>query len=269
MTEWEEQNESEAHKNPFSISELFHENSKQRRYDLQFYRRIYQINQSPSIQKITSHAFKTYKGVKTIPLPHKFPRNPLSFDDVILKRRSIRQFSGALLKLEEVARLLHFGNGITGKLTKLGQINQPLRAAPSGGALYPVEVYFIALHAESLEEGIYHYNVKENLLEFIYPGDVRSQLIRSTYYETIFDRASGVIVLTAIFERTTFKYGERGYRFILFEAGHIAQNILLTATSLNLGAVTIGGFIDEEINQMLDIDGVDEAALYLLVIGPL
>jgi SagB-type dehydrogenase family enzyme len=249
----------------FSTSELFHENSKQTRYNLEYGRRIQYVNQNPAIHSVSARAFKHYRGLTTVTLTRDFPDATMSFDETILKRRSFRDYSGDPLTLAQVAKLLYFGNGITGK--QEGQVTQFLRASPSAGALYPIEFYFVALHVDDLAQGTYHYNVREHLLEMTAAGDFRAKLIEFASYEALFGTAAGAVILTGVFSRTKFKYGERGYRFVLLEAGHTAQNILLTAASLGLGAVPIGGFFDDAVNQMLDIDGIDEAALYILAVG--
>jgi SagB-type dehydrogenase family enzyme len=81
--------------------------------------------------------------------------------------------------------------------------------------------------------------------------------------------ASIVIFVTAIFERSTFKYGERGYRFVLLEAGHVAQNVSLAATGLGLGAINIGGYFDRDMDRVLGLDGVRHSTVYLVAIGRL
>jgi SagB-type dehydrogenase family enzyme len=251
-----------------SLSELFHENSKQRRYDLAFYRRIAAVNSTPGIHDVISQAFKTYPGVNVVPLPDVQPTDGPSFEHVVVERRSVREFSGEALEQSEIAKLLYFGNGITGTLeTSAHHTVQRVRAAPSAGALYPVELYALISAGADIGPGIYHYAVPDHALECLTLGDFTHALGKSTSYEAVFSKASITIILTIMFGRTRFKYGERGYRFALLEAGHIAQNILLTATALALGAVAIGGFIDDEINKMLDIDGVDEASIYLIPIG--
>jgi SagB-type dehydrogenase family enzyme len=254
--------------NEISISELFHENSKQQRYNLAFSRRISFVNSSPTIHQVISKTCKTYPGAIAIPLPTVQPGNGLSFEDVVTKRRSIRRFSNVPLDLTEISKLLYFGNGITGKLAPSGQgIVQPVRAAPSGGALYPIELYLAVCNGTDIEPGIYHYVAATHALEQLALGDFAPALSEATSDSALFSHASITIILTAMFERTRFKYGERGYRFALLEAGHIAQNILLTSTALDLGGVAVGGFIDDEINEILGIDGVDEASIYMIALG--
>lgn len=251
-----------------SISELYHENSKQQRYDREFGRRISAINNNPDIHRLITQAFKTYSGAMVVTLPKVVAEKGLSFEQVVVQRRSIRNFTGEPLSLTEVSKLLYFGNGITSWLAPSPQgIIQPVRAAPSGGALYPVELYPVIFTGIEIETGIYHYCVDKHSLELLQAGQFNHPLGHATSYSTIFAKASMTIILTSMFGRTKFKYSERGYRFALLEAGHIAQNILLAATALGLGAVAIGGFIDDEINEMLDLDGVDESSLYLITIG--
>jgi SagB-type dehydrogenase family enzyme len=120
---------------------------------------------------------------------------------------------------------------------------------------------------EGLVPGVYHYAADRRGLELLRRRDLIEQLSEATFDPATISGAAVVFILTGIFSRTYFKYGERGYRFALLEAGHICQNVLLEATALKLGAVPIGGFVDDKINEMLDLDGVDEAAVYLIAAG--
>ena len=250
------------------VFELYHENSKQRRHDLEFNRRINAVNGNPDFHRVIARAFKTYPGSPFTPLPSVEPADGPAFDRVALQRRSIRRFSGAPLRLEELARLLYFGGGVTGRLDASSHgIVQPVRAAPSGGALFPVEMYAAVLAGEGLEAGIYHYAIDRHGLELLQTGDVAEALSSATSDPATCSRAALALILTGVFGRGHFKYGERAYRFALLEAGHICQNILLAATALGLGAVPIGGFVDDEVNDLLDLDGVDEAVIYMAMVG--
>jgi SagB-type dehydrogenase family enzyme len=115
--------------------------------------------------------------------------------------------------------------------------------------------------------GAYHNDVKEHVLELVKQGDYRQVLHSCTLEEEMLPTASVDILLAAVFLRTKGKYGERGYRYALLEAGYIGQNICLMATAMGLGVVSVGGFFDDELNQLLRIDGVNEAVLYVLVLG--
>jgi SagB-type dehydrogenase family enzyme len=247
------------------VSELFHENSKQRRSDRRVAERIMAMVRNPILMRIAD-ARKRYPSAPKISLPDDFPPARTSFDAVILQRRSSRGFNGGAIDFCEAARLLHFANGVTGGAETYDGRTQHFRAAPSGGALYPVEVYFIALSVNALGPGIYHYDPVSNLLEFIHRGSVAAALSTLSFTPEL-AQAAAVVALTGIPLKSRIKYGERGYRFMLLEAGHIAQNILLTASSLGLGTVPIGGFIDDELDRLLMIDGLDEMSLYLVAVG--
>lgn len=261
----EDQGRSKTPEEPL-LHELYHENSKQRAHDLAFAQRIYTINTSAAVHAVAANAFKHYPGATAAPLPHVHPRTGV--EEAIAARRSVRRFTGAELSHAELARILRFANGLTGHLDRMGdEPAQPIRAAPSGGALYPVELYVVVHRVAELEPGVFHYRVDNHSVELLRPGSFARELGELTSDPATFSGAALTCVLTAVFGRSHFKYGERAYRFTLLEAGHICQNVLLTCTAMGLGAVAVGGFIDEDLHELIDIDGVDEAALYLVPIG--
>lgn len=250
------------------VFELYHERSKQRRHDLEFNRRIHMVNNNLELHRVIARTFKAYPGAALTPLPPVTPADGTSFERVAALRRSIRHFTGAPLALADLARLTYFAAGITGRLdASLDETPQPVRAAPSGGALYPVELYVVVTAVESLEPGLYHYAPDLHALELMRHGALANVLSEATSDPATFSPAAVAFVLTALFGRSQFKYGERAYRFAVLEAGHVCQNLLLTATALELGAVAVGGFVDSEVNELLDLDGVEEAAIYLVAAG--
>lgn len=246
----------------FSISELYHENSKWR---LGITESIPKMVNEKTQQKM-AEAFKTYPEVDSIPLPRKFQTENESLENAIYRRRSIRDFSSQQIEQETLARLLFFANGVT-TVTRFGSIYQPFRAAPSAGALYPIEIYPIIFRVENVTAGLYHYNVRTHVIELLKSGDYSHECYSMLLDQEFVKHCSVLFALTAIFPRTRIKYGERGYRFVLLDAGHICQNIYLLATNLGLGAVSVGGFLDDELNEFLQIDGVNEAAVYLVAVG--
>jgi SagB-type dehydrogenase family enzyme len=250
-----------AQENLFSISEIYHENTKLRRYQSSKRQQI----DAQIIQEMPK-AFKTYRTAKRFLLKREFDISQYSLEEVIQQRRSIRHFSGEGATLEELAKLLYLGNGVTGSLQN-GNVAWTLRAAPSAGALYPIEMYPITLNVRGISPGIYHYNVREHALELLKEGDYREILYSSALEQEMLLSASVVILLTAIFVRTRSKYGERGYRYVFLDAGHVGENIYLVATAMGFGVVSVGGFYDDELNQLLYIDGVNEAVVYILVLG--
>lgn len=138
----------------------------------------------------------------------------------------------------------------------------------SGGALYPLELYVVAFKVDGLEPGIYHYGVETGHLDIVRPGQGLAPLKDVVTWRGVdIDNACVAFVITAAFRRATVKYLDRGYRMILMEAGEAAQNLCLLATSMNLGACLLGGFNDDLLSSLLDIDGVDEAPLLPVLVG--
>ena len=183
-------------------------------------------------------------------------------EDAIKKRRSVREYSSRPLELNQVSQILFAAQGLTGSLH-----GRPVRAAPSAGALYPVEVYVIVNNVEGLQKGIYHYSVLDHALELIKVGDFRNAITSAGLKQEMLGDSGVTFVLSAIFDRTRHKYGERGIRYVYMEGGHISQNISLQAVSLGLGSVSVGAFLDHKINELIGLDGRREAAIYLHSVG--
>ncbi|MDI6704353.1 MAG: SagB/ThcOx family dehydrogenase, partial [bacterium] len=205
--------------------------------------------------------YKRYEKAKEIKLPIPDFRG-ICLEEAIKRRRSIRDYRNEPLSIKELSQLLFASQGITGYYG-----NQPLRAAPSAGALYPFEIYLIVNQVEGIDRGIYHYSVLDHSLELVKLGDYRSKSTKCCLNQDVVGKSAVTFVLTAIFRRTTYKYGERGYRYVYIEAGHISQNISLQAVSLGLGSVCIGAFYDDKLNNLLEIDGQKEAAIYVHAVG--
>ena len=120
---------------------------------------------------------------------------------------------------------------------------------------------------EEIEKGIYHYNIKNHFLEEIKLGDFGDNLAHAALNQNMCATSSVVFIWTAIFERSKWKYSQRAYRYIYLDAGHIGQNLALAATNISCGSCHVGAFFDDEINLILGIDGVEESAIYLSVVG--
>ena len=141
------------------------------------------------------------------------------------------------------------------------------RTAPSAGALYPIETYIIINKGEGLEKGLYHYNIQSHALERLKVGDFGEEAAHAALEQEVCMEAPVVFIWTAIFERSKWKYRQRAYRYIYLDAGHIAQNLALSATSIGLGSCQIGAFFDEEINKIVGVEGIEESAIYLSAVG--
>lgn len=192
-----------------------------------------------------------------IKLPNPVFSSKTSIEESLKKRRSIRSYKNIPLTLQEVSQLLWAAQGITS--------DNKFRTAPSAGALYPLELYLVAGNIEKLSPGIYHYIPTKNTLQKLTEGDVRIQLAKASMEQDSVKLGAADIVITAVFSRTTKKYGNRGDRFVLMEAGHAAQNIYLQAVSLNVGTVSIGAFDDSQVKNILNLK--EEEPLYILPIG--
>ncbi len=248
------------------VSELFHENSKHHRSDGRVADRIVAAIGSPELQRMFASSDKRYPSAPTIALPDVVPASERTFDDAVLTRRSSRAFSGAPISFDMLAKLTRYAGGVTGSVYLPGGGVQRFRVCPSGGALYPVELYVIANLVDNLPKALYHYCPSVDRLELVRGGIGADALVEITFTPEL--RAAAVVfALTGISVKSRLKYGERGYRFVLLEAGHIAQNILLTASAMNLAACAIGGFIDDELDALLDIDGCDETSLYMVAVA--
>jgi SagB-type dehydrogenase family enzyme len=138
---------------------------------------------------------------------------------------------------------------------------------PSGGALYPLEVYCAVSRVDDLRPGVFHFDPLRRVLESLRCGDSTEELGRAAVYPELVEGSAVTFLVTAMLWRTRFKYGLRGYRFALLEAGHLVQNLLLACAALGLAAVPLGGFYDRLIEDILDIDGLNEVALYGVCVG--
>jgi len=181
-----------------------------------------------------------------------------SLEEALHKRRSVRTFGDGPVTIYEVSQLIWAAHGITG--------TGGLRTAPSAGALYPLELYVVAGNVNGLLAGIYKYRPKNHELLSVAGGDRRNDLCSAALGQSSIKRAAAVLVLTAVYDRTTSKYGERGIRYVHMESGHAAQNVYLQTVPLGLGTVAIGAFRDEEVKRVLNLQDM-ETPLYILPIG--
>ncbi len=191
--------------------------------------------------------------LQTIQLPTPRLKGTLTLEEALLQRRSVREFTEEQLSLAEIGQLLWAAQGITNPAG--------YRTAPSAGALYPLEVYVIT------QEGTYHYLPQGHHLSTHLQGDLRPELHAAALQQDAVLNAPAVFIITAVYERTEKKYGkERSPRYVQLEAGHAAQNLLLQATALDLGAVPIGAFDDDKVKEALSLPA-DQQPLYLIPVG--
>ena len=194
----------------------------------------------------------------TVSLPEPQLDGEVSLEQSLLERRSTRSYTSDPLALEEVSQLLWAAQGITNAAGH--------RTAPSAGGLYPLELYLVVGNVENLEPGVYNYLPEKHELVLLAEGDIRIDLARAALSQTSVKDGAISIVVTAIYERTTGKYGERGIMYVHIEVGHAAQNLCLQATAMGLGLVTVGAFHDEQVVEVLDLPD-DEKPIYIIPVG--
>ena len=182
---------------------------------------------------------------ENIALPKILPGDEQALSQLLKQRRSVREFQSVSLSLEEIGQLLWAAQGITHPLG--------YRTAPSAGALYPLELYVVVGQVEGMDRGVYHYLAKEQRLVKTLDGDKRKRLARAAYWQSWISDAPAVVVFTAVYKRTTRKYGSRGKRFVHIEVGHAAQNLFLQAVSLGLASVVVGAFGDDDVKDLLQL----------------
>jgi SagB-type dehydrogenase family enzyme len=235
-------------------AELFHEASK-------FYP-SFAPRQTPGVmlvedegvQAAIARAVRRRGNAPIISLPQaELPTTGLG--EAIRARRTRYESSPRPLELVQFSTLLQLGYGRTA---------ERLRAAPSGGALYPLEIHAVVNAVDGLEPGLYHYDPFADGVRPLRDGSMRDEIAEATLYPEVAHGAGTVLLLSAVFWRTRFKYGLRGYRFALLEAGHVAQNMLLAAEAMGLAAAPIGGYYDRKVDELLELDGVNESTLYML-----
>lgn len=199
---------------------------------------------------------------ESIALPQPREIGPVSLEEAIIKRRSVRSFSEQPITLESLSQLLWSAQGITRRLEKLD-----LRAAPSAGATYPMETYAIVNSVEDCPQGLYHYQVSGHSLEILKQEPLSGKLAAAALHQPFLAKAAVCFLWTAVFARVEHRYGKRALRYTYTEAGHIAQNLCLQAAALDLSSCVVGAFFDEEIEELLTVDEKYESIVYLAAVG--
>jgi len=203
-----------------------------------------------SDREVTAMDMKDKESIQ-LPMPRMVGK--VSLEETLARRRSVRQFRDRPLTQQQLSQLLWAAQGISDQ-------RQRLRTAPSAGALYPLEIYVVD------RNGVFHYSPQNHTLTTIRKGDLRTALAGAALSQGCVARAPLSIVITAVYERTTRKYGQRGMRYVHIEVGHAGQNILLQAVALGLDAVPVGAFVDEQVSSVLGLPETHRP-LYIIPVG--
>lgn len=258
------------------LAELFHENSKLRRHRLPEMVRSANLFSTKEMLAAIARTERYIASSYYVTLPRPSAITT-ALGDCLTMRRSCREYNiKQPLSVQELATVLRYAYGVTGRLCVYSddteELWQNLLSVPSGGALYPLELYLVAINIDSITPGLYHYNYKKHRLDYMDQSDNHTVedffSCFPVHPEGIALNTVGLLfIVTAVFWRSKAKYGERAYRYVLQESGHLAQNLCLVASALGLGSVPLAAFVDDEVNEILRIDGVDEAAVYTVVMG--
>ena len=227
----------------------FHELTKLKEFDTS-------TDENPPVSW-TRVFYKFYPRLQSINL--REGDNYDSFLRELLKmRESARIFSDVPVSFEDVSRIL-------GSCRIIDPTREPeKRTYPSAGARFPIEIYLVAYNIESLDKGVFHYNIKQNQLEILLKTDTTR--LRRALFSPYLENPAGTIVFTSVISRSEVKYGYKAYPFSFIEAGHMGQNILLACTEIGLGACPVSGFLDDTIIKLLDL-GEGEIPIYTISFG--
>jgi SagB-type dehydrogenase family enzyme len=187
--------------------------------------------------------------------------------DLLGRRHSCREFAQREMSLYQASALLAASYGAIAPARYGGQTAFLRRTVPSAGGLFPLELYTFTQRVRELEDGLYHYDVAAHSLQQLRRGNLFPTLESLFYAYPFMQDANLVVVMAAVFLRTQKKYGPRGYRYILIEAGHVAQNLSLRAIELGLATLCAGGFLDSGLNEVLGLQPKQEGVVYTVAAG--
>jgi len=224
------------------------------------------LERHEELRRSSMRSVKQADGWNPVELPPPGPL-PAELEHVLRSRRSVGRFGSQALGVEQLATMLWAAYGVNEPAPADGPPWPDLRTVPSGGALYPLELYVFALDVHGLEPGVYHYDPRRHRLDELRRADLGETMQRVLTAPELAESAAAIVAITGVFWRSRFKYGLRGYRFTLLEAGHVAQNLLLAGTALELAACPCGGFFERRLDPLLEVDGVEESTLYLVLVG--
>lgn len=201
---------------------------------------------------------KEYAEGEIIALVEPARSSPMSVEQALWGRRSVRQYRDEALTLEQVSQLLWAAQGVSDVAGH--------RTAPSAGGLYPLEVYLVAGKVDDLEAGVYHYLPREHSIVRVTSGDIRAAIASAALDQRWMQDAPVILMIAAVYERTQVKYGDRTVRYVNMEVGAAAQNVYLQAESLGLGTVMVGAFYELRVQSAMELEE-DVVPLALMPVG--
>jgi len=209
-------------------------------------------------------AYDTNQKLIELPNPQKYKGKTDSLCEVIAKRRSLRQYSRKPLSVEELSYLLWCTQGVQ----EVTSDNKTLRTVPSAGARHAFETYLLINNVESIDPGLYRFLAVEHKLQQIsISPDLSDKFVDGALGQQMVKNCAVTFIWVAVVSRMTWRYGERGYRYMLLDAGHVCQNLYLSGESVNCGTCAIAAYSDDDMNNLLSLDGVNQFVIYMATTG--
>ena len=203
----------------------------------------------------------------TYTLPSPITDGKVSVEATMANRRSSRHYADQSISAEQLAQILWAAYGVTSPQPERPATRGGFRTPPSAGGLYPLEVYAVVGNVDGIEPGLYRYVSEEHKIVRVINADLREDLCTAALGQTFVKEAPVTIFYSAIFSRTTQRYGDRGgNRYVWIDLGHSAENVLLQAEALKLGACVIGSFYDDQVNDLLQLPE-EEVPMYIITVG--
>jgi SagB-type dehydrogenase family enzyme len=238
---------------PQGVAEVYHQRTKYHEQEMFRYQKKLDPTEQPS-------PYKEYHTEKKIDLVSHLPfQNNLFTGQPITP--SLEGEEEAPLGRKALSRLLYFTNGVTGILKYPNGQSLALRASPTAGGMYPTEIYLAIRRSPTLASGIYNFQVKDHSLVLVWEGDYWAELERYCMGHDAVAQSDALMIFTAVYQRSAWRYAERAYRRILLDTGHILGNLMAYASEEDLIAYPIGGFFDTALNSLLFFDPSTEGVL--------
>lgn len=188
----------------------------------------------------------------------------VDFREVLERRRSVRAFSKSPLTLNELSWLLWSCQGVKEVVGR----SSTLRTVPSAGARHPFETYVLVNNVEGLKPGLYRFlAIDHKLQEVNLEEGIADMIAEACYKQSFVKNCATTFIFVAVSYRTYWRYGERGYRYMHLDAGHVCQNLYLATEAIGGGACAIGAFYDDQLNGLLGFDGVEKFVIYVTPTG--
>lgn len=223
----------------------------------------------PQARMLLGRAFRDFGHTRReYPLRARSAPALLPLDETVRRRRSWAPMGGGELGVEELTHLLTLSYGTTGSAAVGEDVRLPLRATPSAGGLYSTDLFVLVSRVEGVEPGLYYFHPGRRVLQLVDDSPTLDEVSAYTGYQGRVGEAAALVIYVGAFRRNQWKYLERGYRTVLLDCGHLAQSVVITAGALGLVAHPMIAFIDDYFNELIGVDGVDDAVLYLTLLGP-